>query len=93
MKLISETLDEREQLYGSFKDNANTAQHFKSVLRCHVNWYKLQPFEQEALEMIVHKIARILNANPEQKPRYTDSWHDIAGYATLAENEGNKLRS
>lgn len=92
MKLISETLDEREQLYGSFKDNAYTAQSLKTVLRCHGNWYRLQAYEQEALEMIVHKIARILNANPEQKPRYTDSWHDIAGYATLAENEGKKLK-
>lgn len=92
MKLISETLDEREQLYGSFKDNANAAQSIKTILRCHGNWYRLQAFEQEALEMIAHKISRILNADPEQKPRYTDSWHDIAGYATLAENEGKKLK-
>jgi len=34
---------------------------------------------REALEMILHKIARILNGNPN----YADSWQDIAGYAQL----------
>jgi len=36
---------------------------------------------REALEMIAHKIGRILNGDPN----YADSWHDIAGYAKLAE--------
>lgn len=35
--------------------------------------------QMEALEMIAHKIARILNGDPD----YEDSWRDIAGYATL----------
>jgi len=41
----------------------------------------------EALEMIVHKIGRIVNGDPD----VTDHWVDIAGYATLiAERlEGN----
>ena len=33
--------------------------------------------------MIANKIGRILNGDPN----YPDSWHDIAGYATLIENE------
>ena len=33
----------------------------------------------EALDMIAHKIARIINGDPD----YADSWHDIAGYAKL----------
>ena len=41
--------------------------------------------EQEALDMIFHKIARILNGDPN----YADSWHDIAGYATLIDKELN----
>lgn len=44
--------------------------------------------------MIAHKIARILNGDPD----YDDSWVDIAGYATLvvkklkngAENDDSK---
>jgi len=33
--------------------------------------------------MIAHKIARIINGDPN----HLDSWHDIAGYATLVEQE------
>jgi hypothetical protein len=35
--------------------------------------------QREALDMIAHKIARIINGDPD----YADSWVDIAGYATL----------
>jgi hypothetical protein len=35
--------------------------------------------QQEALDMICHKIGRIVNGDPN----YADSWVDIAGYATL----------
>lgn len=37
----------------------------------------------EALDMICHKIARILAGDPNEP----DHWHDIAGYATLVEKE------
>ena len=36
---------------------------------------------RESLEMVAHKVARILNGNPTN----VDSWHDIAGYAALVE--------
>ena len=36
---------------------------------------------RESLEMLAHKVARILNGNPD----YVDSWHDVSGYATLVE--------
>lgn len=39
----------------------------------------MQADQQEALDMIGHKIARIMNGDPD----YADSWRDIAGYATL----------
>ena len=35
--------------------------------------------QQESLDMICHKIARIVNGDPD----YADSWVDIAGYAKL----------
>lgn len=43
------------------------------------NGFNSQPPEGGWLEMIAHKIARILNGDPN----YADNWHDIAGYATL----------
>lgn len=38
----------------------------------------MDPDMREALEMIAHKIGRILAGDPA----YDDSWVDIAGYAT-----------
>lgn len=46
------------------------------------NWAALSDDKREALEMIAHKIGRILNVDPN----YHDSWHDIIGYAKLVEN-------
>lgn len=47
--------------------------------------------ELEALSMIFNKIARITNGDPH----YSDSWRDIAGYATLVadrlDNDQSKL--
>ena len=42
-------------------------------------WLNLADDQREALEMIAHKIGRILNGDPD----YDDSWVDIAGYAQL----------
>ena len=78
---IDETLKERGQNYGSFETQAFLSQLLKEQARRSRNWDDLNPFQQEALEMILHKISRILNGNPD----YIDSWHDIAGYATLTE--------
>ena len=44
------------------------------------SWNDTMPYMQEALDMIQHKIARILNGDPY----YEDSWVDIIGYAQLA---------
>jgi hypothetical protein len=79
MTEIEKTLAERGQNYGRFEDHARIARSLKTVMRHTRVWTKLAPFQQEALDMIVHKIARILNGNPD----YVDSWVDIAGYSTL----------
>ena len=60
---------------------ANISQQLKAVMREH-GLLELAPDQIEALEMIAHKIARILNGNPDTH----DHWHDIAGYATLVAN-------
>ena len=82
---INSTINERGNNYGKFKDGADIMQELKSVMRSTPNWHKLTPSQREALEMIQHKIGRILNGNPS----YTDSWHDIQGYAKLVEDELN----
>ena len=82
MAEIDSTLVERGNRYGLFKDNALVTQTLTQHMHNHWNWAKLSDDKKEALEMIMHKISRILNGDPE----YKDNWHDIAGYAKLAED-------
>jgi hypothetical protein len=65
--------------YGKFCDQASCSQALKDAMRVHHGWPKLAGDQAEALDMIVHKIARVLNGDPN----YADNWVDIAGYATL----------
>lgn len=81
MNTIKGTLSEREGRYGSFYGHALVTQNMKDIMRESRRWESLTPDQREALEMIVHKIGRIVNGDPN----YADSWHDIAGYALLVE--------
>jgi len=76
---VERTLEERGKRYGTFSEHAEIAQQLKSVLQAKPGWYRLATDQKEALEMICHKMARIINGDPN----YADSWHDIAGYAKL----------
>ena len=78
---VKSTLKERGKRYGRFTTHAKISQHLQDVMHDTPGWEKLTPDKREALQMIQHKVARILNGDPE----YKDNWHDIAGYATLAE--------
>lgn len=81
MQDINTTLTQRGERYGKFTGHAAISQHLKAVINGFVNSRKTQldPDQAEALDMICHKIARIINGDPD----YFDSWHDIAGYAQL----------
>lgn len=83
---IVNTLTERGERYGKFVDHARIAQNIKAVM-AEGKWFDLATDQKEALEMIAHKIARILNGDPN----YADSWHDIAGYAKLVEDRLNGI--
>lgn len=78
-------ITERGSRYGKFKGGAEIMQELKGVMREVDGWHNLTPSQREALDMIQHKIGRILNGDPT----YDDSWKDIAGYATLIVNELN----
>lgn len=82
---IESLVAERGSRYGKFKDGAEIMQELKTVMREVDGWHNLTPSQREALDMIQHKIGRILNGDPT----YDDSWKDIAGYATLIVNELN----
>jgi hypothetical protein len=74
-------LAERGTRYGPFTGQAEISQQLKGVVRSFEasRGRDLDPDQREALEMICHKMARILNGDPN----YHDSWADIAGYARL----------
>lgn len=74
---IQTILAERGKRYGKFIDQSVISQAIKSSIFSHDQIFK--PDQHEALVMIAHKIARIVNGDPN----YADSWRDIAGYATL----------
>lgn len=82
---VNDTLNERGTRYGEFRRHAEISQSLKAVMKHYANdneergFVPLADDQREALEMIQHKIARIINGDPN----YHDSWHDIAGYATL----------
>ena len=81
---ITDNLQERGQRYGVFTRHAEISQQLKEV----INQYQtkvLAADQQEALDIICHKIGRILNGDPD----YADSWHDIAGYAQLVADRLN----
>lgn len=78
---VKDTLAERGKRYGDFAENAAYAQDLKAVLKGHSKYYNLDATKKEALEVIMQKISRIVCGDPN----YKDNWHDIAGYATLAE--------
>jgi hypothetical protein len=61
--------------------HAQVAQKLKTVIKeaLELRYKRLADDQQEGLEMICHKIARIVNGDPN----YVDSWLDIGGYAQL----------
>ena len=79
---ILEVLAERESTYGSFVTHSEISQALKYVLFSVKKREEFCPHKVEALEMICHKLARIVNGDSD----YKDSWVDIAGYATLGPN-------
>jgi len=81
---VAEVLEERGTRYGVFMGQAQIAQSLHIVLEQGMKLtgktrFSFAPDELEAINMIINKIGRIYNGDPH----YSDSWRDIAGYATL----------
>ena len=83
MKDVTETLDQRENRYGEYKNVSATSQWLKDIMRGGDSWNAMEPYMQESLDLIANKLARIVNGDPF----YDDSWHDVGGYAKLVEIE------
>lgn len=84
MTNLAAVLADRGKEYGEFHNHAFIAQHFKRIAALHLAAKSkvLADDQQEAMDMVFHKLARIINGNADN----VDSWLDIAGYATLVAN-------
>ena len=78
-KKLATVLSERGSRYGTLMSNATISQGLKEILHRSSNWEAMPPDMREALDMIVHKISRIVEGDFD----YDDSWIDISGYSTL----------
>lgn len=76
---LTQMLAERKAAHGDFKEQFTVAQRLKNALP---ELDRLDAVQREALEMILHKVSRIVTGNAN----YGDHWDDIAGYATLIAN-------
>lgn len=76
---IGSIITERKVHHGDFNDHADYTQRLKLVLHSAPNWLVLTNTQREGLEMIAHKIGRILAGDPS----YPDHWLDIEGYARI----------
>jgi len=78
---LCRTLSQRGAQYGPAKEQWALAQRIKEAMASTGRRHLLSPVEAEALDMLATKISRIVTGLPGQ----VDSWHDIAGYATVVE--------
>ena len=86
---VDAVLDARAKDYGKFIEGAEIMQMLKRLVHNYIA-IRSTPLafdQREAIDMIIHKLGRIINGNPDK----ADHWVDISGYAKLVADrlEGN----
>ena len=76
---VDDTLAQRANTHGDFRDNSAISQEIKNTIFTSPNAGSFTPPQAEALDMIAHKIARICCGDSNE----VDHWLDISGYSTL----------
>lgn len=78
---VDAVLDSRAKDYGKFIEGAEIMQILKRLVHNYIEarGTPLAFDQREAIDMIIHKLGRIINGNPDK----VDHWVDIAGYSTL----------
>ena len=72
---LNVVLNERKNNYGSFNNNSILTNYLYGCIEKRIEHEA--PFVKEALHMIYHKVARVVNGDVS----YKDNWVDIAGYS------------
>ena len=76
---IEQVLTERGNDYGDYASKAQFIQGVKYLMRTSPSWEAMDADMRESMEMIAHKMGRVVYGNPTHK----DNFLDIAGYAKL----------
>jgi len=78
---VDQVLDSRAKDYGKFIEGAEIMQMLKRLVHNYIEdrGTPLAFDQREAIDMIIHKLGRIINGNPDK----VDHWVDVAGYSTL----------
>jgi len=95
--LTEQLLNERGKTHGDYSLHARITQHMKQHMRTIYKEFPvsdvpecafdtLTDAQKESLDMIAHKIGRILAGDPN----FRDHWDDIAGYAKLIADRCSK---
>jgi hypothetical protein len=66
----------RDEQHGGLEAVGQISQNLKGCIRAGCNWHRLTPAQREALDMMMHKVARILSGDSQLR----DHWLDAAGY-------------
>jgi len=78
---MSTVVPDRDHQHGGMEAVGYVAQGIKRAMRLSRNWDRLSPGRQEALDMVAHKIARVLSGADPHDPQH---WEDLAGYPIAA---------
>jgi hypothetical protein len=78
---VDNVLNDRAKDYGKFIEGAEIMQMLKRLVHNYIEdrGTPLAFDQREAIDMIIHKLGRIINGNPDK----VDHWVDVAGYSTL----------
>jgi hypothetical protein len=82
---IDETLASRELVYGDYPSGIRLRATLMAAIKTRykeMHKMDMPVIDEEHFRDIIQKLSRLAVT-----PRHIDSWHDIAGYARLVEND------
>lgn len=79
----AKVVNARESTHGHYAISADLAQKLKKLIRESGHAWQRTSAQNEALDMIMFKVARIVTGDPN----HVDHWRDVAGYAELVMRE------
>ena len=91
MKNLDKILDERSKRYGDFQSLSEISQSIKEMWYLNQNFNFKEPTSamNEAMEMVIHKLARCINGDRY----YLDNIDDMINYLRLYKEEVKKAKS